>query len=416
MHDKRILVALAALATALIVIVSSRTGWSPPRTAAQPVAAATVVAVEEASDQSSGEEMPVPAAVAGSSENPLLDPDATLVAPEIIAVPLTAQEKQAMASELRRLQARHPYELVTIIASATADSITPIPPSLLLSIAYTETHGKVLAVSPAGAAGLAQATPAAFLMEGFDGPLYITNDYLIGTRAFIMKKPLGDAVVIAERVVERKATHAEALALVRSAKELRRVGIEELEALAPRAPEIFMQRVEAADRYNEEILDTLERMLLRGASRTELAAFRDDTRKEYRSLLRVQQETWKRYAASLERERNQILREHFRRDHVEIILQRPYEAGEVLGEKLDARFSPSKMARFLETHLMSKRQQAIALGIPDDEIEAWTAALYNGGLVNITRMRAGLMPSIRETQNYMHKVPALRQRLDGAAS
>jgi hypothetical protein len=416
MHDKRIIVALAALATALIVIVSSRTGWNPPRPAAHPVAAATLVAVEEASDQSSGEEMPVPAAVAESSENPLLDPDATLVAPEIIAVPLTAQEKQAMASELRRLQARHPYELVTIIASATADSITPIPPSLLLSIAYTETHGKVLAVSPAGAAGLAQATPAAFLMEGFDGPLYITNDYLIGTRAFIMKKPLGDAVVIAERVVERKATHAEALELVRSAKELRRVGIEELEALAPRAPEIFMQRVEAADRYNEEILDTLERMLVRGASRTELAAFRDDTRKEYRSLLRVQQETWKRYAASLERERNQILRDHFRRDHVEIILQRPYEAGEVLGEKLDARFSPSKMARFLETHLMSKRQQAIGLGIPDDEIEAWTAALYNGGLVNITRMRAGLMPSIRETQNYMQKVPALRQRLDGAAS
>jgi hypothetical protein len=65
---------------------------------------------------------------------------------------------------------------------------------------------------------------------------------------------------------------------------------------------------------------------------------------------------------------------------------------------------------------MSKRQQAIGLGIPDDEIEAWTAALYNGGLVNITRMRAGLMPSIRETQNYMQKVPALRQRLDGAAS
>jgi hypothetical protein len=417
MHDKRILVALAALAVALIVIVSSRTGWSPPRPVAQPVAAAALVAVDEdATEQSSADETPVTATLTGSSENPLLDPNATMVAPEIIAVPLTAQEKRAMADELRRLQARHPYELVTIIASATADSITPISPSLLLSIAYTETHGKVLAVSPAGAAGLAQATPAAFLMEGFDGPLYLTNDYLIGTRAFIMKKPLGDAVVIAERVVERKATHAEALELVRSAKELRRVGIEELEALAPRAPEIFMQRVEAADRYNEEILDTLERMLARGASRTELAAFRDDVRKEYRSLLRVQQETWKRYAASLERERNQILRDHFRRDHVQIILQRPYEAGEVLGEKLDARFSPSKMARFLETHLMSKRQQAIGLGIPDDEIEAWTAALYNGGLVNITRMRAGLMPSIRETQNYMHKVPALRQRLDGAAS
>jgi hypothetical protein len=58
----------------------------------------------------------------------------------------------------------------------------------------------------------------------------------------------------------------------------------------------------------------------------------------------------------------------------------------------------------------------MALGVPEEELEAWTAALYNGGLVNVTRMRAGLMGSIRETENYMQKVPEMRARLDGTTS
>jgi hypothetical protein len=102
-------------------------------------------------------------------------------------------------------------------------------------------------------------------------------------------------------------------------------------------------------------------------------------------------------------------------DPAGIALTRPYEAGEVLGGRLDARFSPSRMAAFLTVHAQTKREQAIGLGVPDDEVEAWTAALYNGGLVNVTRLRAGLMSSLGETERYMQKVPALRQQLDDLA-
>lgn len=353
--------------------------------------------------------------VAEAAGNPLLTPEAMLVPPALLRAALNAEEKRAMAAELDRLQTRHASELVSVISSASQEP-SPIPPSFLLSIAFAETRGRVLAVSPAGAAGLAQATPAAFMMEGFDGPLYITNQYLIGTRAYIMKKPLGDAVGIAERVVEGEATHAEALELLARAKQLRRVGIDELEALEPRAPEIFMHRVNAADEYNVEILDQLERLLRSRASDARLESFRDDVRKEYRTLLRVQQVNWKRYGESLEAERDRILARHFGEKPAKVMLERPYEAGEVLGERLDARFSPTRMAQFLAVHAQTKRQQAMALGVPEEELEAWTAALYNGGLVNVTRMRAGLMSSIRETENYMQKVPEMRARLDGTTS
>lgn len=352
-------------------------------------------------------------AVAEAIANPLLDRDATMVAPGLLAAPLTGEEKRSLAAELDRLQTRHAAELVAVISSATQAAPGPLPPSFLLSIAFAETRGKVLAVSPAGAAGLAQATPAAFLLEGVEGPLYVTTDYLVGTRAYIMKKPLGDAVGIAERVIEGEATHAEALDLLARARELRRVGIDELEALAPRAPEVFLPRVEAADRYNVQVLDRLGRLLEARASKKALEGFRDEIRKEYRALLRVQQVNWKRYGEALERERDGVLARYFGDQPSRILLERPYEAGEVLGERLDARFSPTKMAEFLGRHLETKRRQALSLGIPEDEIEAWTAALYNGGLVNVTRMRAGLMSSIRETERYMQKVPEMRQQLDG---
>jgi hypothetical protein len=354
-------------------------------------------------------------AVANAAGNPLLTPEAMLVPPALLKAALNAEEKRAMAAELDRLQTRHASELVSVISSASQEP-SAIPPSFLLSIAFAETRGRVLAVSPAGAAGLAQATPSAFLMEGFDGPLYVTNQYLIGTRAYIMKKPLGDAVGIAERVIDGEATHAEALELLARAKELRRVGIDELEVLEPRAPEVFMQRVNAADEYNVEILDRLDGLLRAGASKARLESFRDGVRKEYRTLLRVQQVNWKRYGESLEAERDRILTRHFGDKPAKVMLERPYEAGEVLGERLDARFSPSRMAEFLAVHAQTKRQQAMALGVPEEELEAWTAALYNGGLVNVTRMRAGLMGSIRETESYMQKVPEMRARLDGTSS
>jgi hypothetical protein len=348
-------------------------------------------------------------------ENPLLDPRATQVDPELLARPLTPEEKQRMAAELYRLHTRDATDLVAAIAAATQQVGSPFPASFLLSIAHTETHGRVLAVSPAGAVGLAQATPAAFLMEGYDGPLYVTNQYLIGTRAFIMKKPLGDAMVIATRVLDGEASHQQGLALLRSAKELQRIGIEELEALEPVAPEIFMQRVRAAEEYNAQTLETLEGLLTRRAPRAQLTSFRDRVQREYRVLLRTQQANWQAYADSLQRERDRVLRAHFGADPARVIRERPYQAGEVLGRELDARFSPSRMALFLAQHLATKRQEAIALGIPNEELDAWTAALYNGGLVNITRMRAGLMTSIRETQNYMRVVPELSARLGGGA-
>ena len=355
------------------------------------------------------------APVAEEPQNPLLEPNATMVDEALLAKPLTADERTAMAAELGRLKTRHASELVSVISAANEEAALPIPPSLLLSIAYTETHGKVLAVSGAGAAGLAQATPAAYLLEGLDGPLHITNQYLIGTRAFIMKKPLGDAMNIAEWVAEGEVSHAEGLELLAQAKELRQVGMDELEALVPRAPAVFAQRVQAADEYNAETLATLEGLLEKRAGKARLEAFHDRVRKEYKALMRVQQANWKRYAASLEKERDRVLRAHFGEEPKEVILKRPYEAGEVLGQELDARFSPTQMAKFLSTHLTTKREQAKALGVPEEELEQWTAALYNGGLVNVTRMRAGLMTSIEETQNYMQKVPALREQLDTVA-
>jgi hypothetical protein len=359
---------------------------------------------------------PARAAVKAALANPLLDPDAMMVPARLLSAPLTDEEKASMAAELDRLQTRHASELVRVIASVTQAAPSPVPPSFLLSIAFAETRGKVLAVSPAGAAGLAQATPAAILMEGVEGPLYVTTDYLVGTRAYIMKKPLGDAVGIAERVIEGEATHAEALELLGRAQDLRRVGVDELEALAPRAPEVFLPRVEAADRYNVQVLDRLGRLLEARASKKALEGFRDEVRKEYRTLLRVQQANWKRYGESLERERDGVLERHFGIKASRVLVERPYEAGEILGERLDARFSPTRMAEFLSRHVQTKRQQALDLGIPEDEIEAWTAALYNGGLVNVSRMRAGLMSSIRETENYMEKVPAMRQQLDGVTA
>lgn len=405
----------AQRAVALAVLAAAPGSWlvavavDPP---AAPAGATAKVAGERLVEAAT---KPAKAAVAVAETiaNPLLSGDATMVAPGLLATPLTDDEKRSLAAELDRLQTRHAAELVSVISSVTQAAPSPLPPSFLLSIAFAETRGKVLAVSPAGAAGLAQATPAAFLLEGVEGPLYVTTDYLVGTRAYIMKKPLGDAVGIAERVIEGEATHAEALELLARAKELRRVGIDELEALAPRAPEVFMPRVEAADRYNVQVLDRLERLLEARASKKSLTGFRDEIRKEYRALLRVQQVNWKRYGEALERERDGVLARHFGDKPSRILLERPYEAGEVLGERLDARFSPTKMAEFLSRHLETKRQQALALGIAEHEVEAWTAALYNGGLVNVSRMRAGLMSSIRETENYMQKVPEMRQQLDG---
>ncbi|HEU5163112.1 MAG TPA: hypothetical protein VFV54_08210, partial [Thermoanaerobaculia bacterium] len=114
---------------------------------------------------------------------PAVEPPAPVVEVASDAVRgLGESDRDLLAGELGRWVTRHPRQLVDVIADLAATEPLPLPATYLLSIAWSETRGKVLAVSPAGAAGLAQATPAAYLSEGFDGKLYVTSQYLIGTR------------------------------------------------------------------------------------------------------------------------------------------------------------------------------------------------------------------------------------------
>ncbi|HEU4523130.1 MAG TPA: hypothetical protein VFT12_14070 [Thermoanaerobaculia bacterium] len=331
---------------------------------------------------------------------------------------LTTTQRADLAAELNRWVTRHPKQLVNTIAELAESQPLPLAPTFLLSIAWAETRGKILAVSPAGAAGLAQATPAAYLLEGFDGKLFVTNQYLIGTRAYIMKKPLGDAMTISSRLVKRNtaANRAEAKKLLEHAIELRREGMDELEALRPVANDYFFAKIAQADAHNLATLRELGRIIDRGAPRATTKRFHDRVQREYRQLMALQRASWARYGKQLESRRDALLRAKFKQDPVKVILNRPYTAGEYLGDVLDARFSPTQMASFLAAHLGTKQQQALELGAPADKIDAWTAALYNGGAVNIKRMRAGLIGTLTETQKYMKLVPSRSERLARAMS
>ena len=326
---------------------------------------------------------------------------------------ISDRDRAQLASEMSRWITRHPRQLVDTIASLAESQPLPLPPTFLLSIAWAETRGKILAVSPAGAAGLAQATPAAYLLEGFDGKLYITNQYLIGTRAYIMKKPLGDAATIAQRLLKKNtpATRASAKKLLAHAIDLRQEGMDELEALRPVANDYFFARIAEADAHNLATLQELGRIIDRGASRTATKQFHARVQREYRELMNLQRVSWARYGKQLETRRDVLLRAHFRQDPVKVIQTRPYTAGEYLGRVLDARFSPTQMAAFLSAHLATKQAQALELGAPAEKLDAWTAALYNGGAVNVKRMRAGLIGSLKETQKYMQLVPSRSAKL-----
>ncbi|HEX6101241.1 MAG TPA: hypothetical protein VF432_33300 [Thermoanaerobaculia bacterium] len=331
-------------------------------------------------------------------------------------VTITAEERARLAAEMGRWVTRHPHELVEVIANLAEQKPLPVPATFLLSIAWSETRGKVLAVSPAGAAGLAQATPAAYLSEGLDGKLFVTNGYLMGTRAYIMKKPLGDALAISEPLVKRNtpAARARASKLVARAIELRQEGMEELEALRPVANDTFYVKIAEADAHNLATLRELESLIERGAPRPALQRYRARVQKDYTHLRNLQRGGWAKYEQALTGQRDRMLEQRFGQKAATVIQTRPYEAGEYLGEALDARFSPTQMADFLAAHLASKQQQARDLGIAEEKLDAWTAALYNGGAVNIKRMRAGLIASLAETQKYMKAVPARMARLDQA--
>ena len=336
---------------------------------------------------------------------------------EIAAEPrveLTDAQRDSLAAEMNRWVTRHPRQLVDTIAELAATQPLPLPPTYLLSIAWAETRGKILAVSPAGAAGLAQATPAAYLLEGFDGKLYVTNQYLIGTRAYIMKKPLGDAMTINDLLLKRNtpANRAKAKELLAHAVELRQEGMDELEALRPVANDVFFAKIEQADAHNRRTLEELGRIIDRGAPRAQLQSFDKQVTREYRELMNLQRVSWARYGKQLESRRDALLKAKFGKDPVKVIQSNPYEAGEYLGEVLDARFSPTKMATFLAAHLSTKQRQALELGAPADKVDEWTAALYNGGAVNLKRMQAGLIGTLRETQKYMKLVPSRSEQLE----
>lgn len=325
----------------------------------------------------------------------------------------TDERVKALAREMAKMWTRNPEELVVVIDDATRSMPSAPSVTLLLAIAHAETNGKILDVSEAGAVGLAQATPVAYRQEGMSGKLFVTDDYLIGSRAYIMKKPLGDADMLATMVVDKDtpAVRKKAKRLLAAAKELRREGIDELELLEPYASKRYFERIERMDRHNEKVLARLGRLLEKG-SRAELREFRNETRKEYRALKQQQSAAWVAYQKELIETRDRMLEKHFRLDDKVVKKTMAYEASEYLGEHLDDRFSAKSMARFLVQHLDRKREEARKLARNDKDVEAMTAALYNGGSHNVKRMLAGLIRSLPETDKYMKKVPATRRRLD----
>ena len=345
-----------------------------------------------------------------------LPPVITFPAPAptpIVKLPRPAREieKQALTVELQRLWTRDADRLVEVVELAFRSSPDPLPLTFLLAIAHAETNGKILDVSEAGAVGLAQATPTAYLSENFSGRLFVTRDYVEGTRAYLQKKPLHDVDAIATLVLQNGDNALpRARQLLAAAYELRLEAIAELDYLHSYAAEDFAEQVARANDHNLRMIEKLERLLDERDYR-KLEAHRDQARAEYRALKQKQAKYWRRYQLDLASRRDQLLHDRYGIDADVVKKTIPYEAGEYLATVLDDRFSPSHMACFLSQHLMTKRSQARELpGIRN--VEAWTAALYNGGSHNVRRMLAGLITGLAETENYMTKVPTTRRRLD----
>ena len=400
---KSLAVAAAAIiaATGAAFIDGQRPSSVQPGAAVPPVAPAAALAIA-----------PAPAVDAIVSADRL--PSAVVADEAPATLRISTHERARLAAEMTRWKTRDSRQLVEVIADLAEKQPLPLPPTFLLSIAWSETRGKILAVSPAGAAGLAQATPAAYLAEGLQGKVFVTNDYLMGTRAYIMKKPLGDALTIVTPLLKKNtpATRQRARALVGEAIRLRQEGMDELEALRPVANETFYRRIAEGDAHNLATLRELERLIDRGAPGQATKRFEARVRRDYTYLRNLQRKGWAEYAQALTDRRDALLRARFGQSAATVITTRPYAAGEYLGTALDGRFSPTLMAEFLAAHLETKQQQARDLGIAEEHLPAWTAALYNGGAVNVKRMRAGLIGSLRETQKYMKAVPQRTARLE----
>lgn len=393
---------------------------SPSRPTVVILAFAAVVTLGVASADrrmEAAEAIPAEVLFVEASAAPLPEPEQppAVQTPTLVDAADAAVEREVMllSAEMERMWTQEPERLVRVIERASRSATTSPPVTLLLAIAHAETHGKILEVSEAAAVGLAQATPVAYLLEGYQGKLFLTDDYLRGVSAYIVKKPLADADVIATRMLDRKKplTKERAARLHEAAVALRREGLEELEVLRGHAPESFFQELERADRRNEAALRELE-TLIRANDRARLTDFSDRMRREYHDLRTIQRESWKRYQKELIAERDAILAEHFGMPAAEVRSKHRYEAGEVLAERLDERFSPERMAEFLVRHLARKAAEAETLEPDQTRLEQMTAALYNGGALNVKRMKAGLIRSLPETEKYAVKVPTTRQRLD----
>lgn len=335
--------------------------------------------------------------------------------PVVAGLPLSPRGV-ILAQELSRQWTRDARELVAVLEQAADEDPNSPPLTFLLAVAHAETNGKILLVSAAGAVGLAQATPTAYLREGGRGKLFVTPDYVAGSLAYILKKPLGDADTIASLLLEHssEAARDEAKALLHAAFKFRREGVDELMLLQPWGGSAFLEELRQRDRHNLEVLQELEALLDDCASPLQMSLFQVRVNEEYETLKLMQRFYWRRYQADLVSARDQLLRRVFRKDPKTVLAQFAYQAAELAAQELDDRFSPGSMARFLRDHVGTKMDQAYELGVPREDLERVTAGLYNGGSHNLLRMRTGLIRNLPETDNYMRKVPAMKARLDDA--
>jgi hypothetical protein len=317
-------------------------------------------------------------------------------------------EGNELVRVLEELRTRDARQLVWVMQNAVAPGGRL---TLHLAIAHAETRGRILAVSPAGAAGLAQATPIAVLAEKVEGPLFITADYVRGAEAYYLKKPLGDADTIASFLLAG-GRRERARELLEAAWRLRREGFEELALLEPVADAGFTDRVARYDDENAATLERLGALIESNASVNRVRGFRDATRARYRALRDVQRRAWRSYHDELAARRDAILRDTWGTSEKRVLEVAAYEAGEMLALQLDVRFSPTRMAEFLSRHFESKVAEAAAMGVDEEKVEELAVGLYNGGAHNIKRMMSGLIVSLPETDAYMKKVPDLRSTLE----
>ena len=380
------------------------------------VAAVVLTALPSLAATSSGKKREATARKGTAKKSPVSKKKITpppVVIPDDPEYPLD-KEGRLLATELGGLWTRDPGRLVSVLQSAAKEQEAAVPLTLMLAIAHAETNGRILLVSEAGAVGLAQATPIAYLEERLEGRLYVTESYVTGAWAYFLKKPLNDAERVTKMLLDSADARqtARAKELLHAAFRYRSEGLAELELLEPYAAAGFVEKVRRTDTENREMLEQLENMIEANASRDELQAFHDAAQKRYRELRDIQRASWKRYQEELMAERDNLLRKTYGGDPAVVIKTRAYEASEMLARELDDRFSPRSMASFLVRHLHTKLEEARALGFGESDLERMTAGLYNGGAHNVKRMIAGLIGNLPETQNYMRKVPATRQRLD----